>query len=77
MGCVLHKENRKNAVLSLNKEKDRQNCFLPVFFLNIYNSIIRYLYSCQLLIWISFCPIWQNASIKALASRALVINGML
>ena len=36
-----------------------------------------YLYSCQLLIWISSSFISQNASIKALARRALVINGML
>lgn len=38
---------------------------------------IPYLYSCQLLIWISFWFMWQNASMNALARRALVINGML
>ena len=37
----------------------------------------NYLYSCQLLIWISSCFIWQNASMKAFARRALVINGIL
>ena len=36
-----------------------------------------YLYSCQLLIWISSCFMAQKALMKALAKRALVISGML
>ena len=35
------------------------------------------LYSCQLFIWISSCFMLQNASMKAFAKRAFVINGML
>lgn len=36
-----------------------------------------YSYSCQDLIWIACSSIEQNASMKAEARRALVINGML
>jgi len=42
-----------------------------------YRKLIIYLYSCQLLIWMSSSFMEQKASMKALARRALVISGML
>lgn len=48
-----------------------------ILYYNKYTEIPIYLYSCQLLIWMSFSSILQKALMKALAKRALVINGML
>lgn len=59
--------------LCRTEEKGSPKPDFPLHY-NIYHSNQ---YSCHGLIWISFSSISQKALTKALAKRALVINGML
>ena len=73
----LHRRPQTKRRVTLTKKETPSLVCQRESLLNIYTAKAVYLYSCQLLIWISLSFSSQNASMKALAKRALVINGML
>jgi len=64
----------KLVISQKHQKKGEKTSFLAPFQFSTFNF---YTYSCQLLIFNPSTPTAQNASMKAVASLALVMSGML